>query len=127
MRKLYYILGIVCVVSAIIAIVVWGCSEDADTSCAQLDEDVIAVVDGEERRIADVMRDMPAGITDSDSITQSEIAARQMLFRQMQEGLPVMAIAPAVAPREGRRITGLSTMVSVVAVRVTKDLKFAKI
>lgn len=55
---------------------------------------------------------VPINTTDSDSITQSEIAARQMLFRQMQDGLPVMAIAPAVAPREGRRITGLSTMVS---------------
>lgn len=55
---------------------------------------------------------VPINTTDSDSITQSEIAARQMLFRQMQEGLPVMAIAPAVAPREGRRISGLSTMVS---------------
>lgn len=69
MRKLYYILGIVCVVGVVIAIVVWGCSDDASTTDTQLDEDVIAVVDGEELRIADVMRDMPAGITDSDSVT----------------------------------------------------------
>lgn len=53
---------------------------------------------------------VPINTTDSDSITRSEIAARQLIFRQMQEGLPVMAIAPAVAPREGRRIAGLSTM-----------------
>ena len=48
--------------------------------------------------------------TDSDSITQSEIAARRMLFRQMKNGSPIMAAAPAVAPREGRRIAGLSEM-----------------
>lgn len=53
---------------------------------------------------------IPINSTDSDSITQSEIAARQLLFRQMQEGLPIMASAPAVAPREGRRILGLSIM-----------------
>ena len=49
-------------------------------------------------------------ITDSDSITQSEIEARRMLFRQMKEGSKIMAAAPAVAPREGRRIAGLSEM-----------------
>lgn len=69
MRKLYYILGIVCVVGIGIAVAVLSCSEDADTTARQLDDDVIAVVDDVELRIADVVRDMPAGITDADSVT----------------------------------------------------------
>ena len=48
--------------------------------------------------------------TDSDSITRSEIEARRMLYRQMREGSRIMASAPAVAPREGRRIAGLTQM-----------------
>lgn len=48
--------------------------------------------------------------TDSDSITRSEIASRRMIFDQMKAGERIMATAPAVAPREGRRIAGLSEM-----------------
>lgn len=48
--------------------------------------------------------------TDSDSITQSEIAARRMIYEQMKNGAKIMAVAPAVAPREGRRIMGRSVM-----------------
>lgn len=47
---------------------------------------------------------------DSDSITKSEIESRRMIFEQMEKGEKIMAIAPAVAPREGRRIAGLSEM-----------------
>lgn len=49
-------------------------------------------------------------ITDSDSITQSEIASRKMIYEQMRTGEKIMAIAPAVAPREGRRIAGLTEL-----------------
>lgn len=49
-------------------------------------------------------------VTDSDRITASEIESRRMLFAQMQRGEKIMAIAPGVAPREGRRIMGLSRM-----------------
>lgn len=48
--------------------------------------------------------------TDSDAITEAEIASRRMIFEQMKNGAQIMATAPAVAPREGRRIAGLSTM-----------------
>lgn len=48
--------------------------------------------------------------TDSDSITMSEIRSRRMIFDQMKAGSRIMATAPAVAPREGRRIAGLSEM-----------------
>lgn len=50
--------------------------------------------------------------TDSDQITEAEIAARRMIFEQMKAGNRIMATAPAVAPREGRRITGISKMTS---------------
>ena len=53
---------------------------------------------------------VPLDTTDSDSITASEIASRRMIFGQMKQGSRIMAIAPAVAPREGRRIAGLSEM-----------------
>ncbi len=48
--------------------------------------------------------------TDSDCITHAEIASRKMIFEQMKNGARIMATAPAVAPREGRRIAGLSVM-----------------
>lgn len=53
---------------------------------------------------------VPLNITDSDSITASEIASRKMIFDQMRQGARIMSVAPAVAPREGRRIAGLSEM-----------------
>lgn len=49
-------------------------------------------------------------VTDSDNITRSEIASRKMIFEQMQKGERIMAVAPAVAPREGRRIAGITEM-----------------
>lgn len=50
-------------------------------------------------------------VTDSDHITQAEIESRRMIYAGMQEeGQRIMAVAPAVAPREGRRIAGLSVM-----------------
>ena len=53
---------------------------------------------------------VPINITDSDSVTKSEIASRKMIFEQMKRGDRIMAVAPAVAPREGRRIVGRSVM-----------------
>lgn len=49
-------------------------------------------------------------ITDSDSVTQSEIESRRMMYEQMKQGEKIMSIAPAIAPREGRRIMGLTKM-----------------
>ena len=48
--------------------------------------------------------------TDSDAVTRAEIASRQMLYRDMLNGKQIMGSAPAVAPREGRRIKGISEM-----------------
>ena len=53
---------------------------------------------------------VPLNTTDSDAITQAEIASRRMIYEQMKHGARIMATAPAVAPREGRRIRGLSEM-----------------
>ena len=53
---------------------------------------------------------VPLNSTDSDAITQAEIASRRMIYEQMKRGERIMATAPAVAPREGRRIRGLSEM-----------------
>ena len=53
---------------------------------------------------------VPLNTTDSDAITQAEIASRRMMYEQMKRGERIMATAPAVAPREGRRIRGLSEM-----------------
>lgn len=63
MRKLLYILSMVAV------IITSSCADEQKQTDTTLDDDVIAVVDGEELRVADVMRDMPAGITDADSVT----------------------------------------------------------
>lgn len=63
MRKLLYILSMVAV------IITSSCANEQKQTDTTLDDDVIAVVDGEELRVADVMRDMPVGITDADSVT----------------------------------------------------------
>lgn len=63
MRKLNYIL---CTLLAAVAV---SCSDGDKGGNAKLDDDVIAVVDGVELRIDDIMRDMPAGITGADSTT----------------------------------------------------------
>lgn len=63
MRKLNYIL---CTILATVAL---SCTMSDNDDNKQYDEDVIAAVDGVELRIADVMRDMPEGITGTDSAT----------------------------------------------------------
>lgn len=63
MRKLNYIL---CTILATVAL---SCTMSDNYGNKQYDEDVIAAVDGVELRIADVMRDMPEGITGTDSAT----------------------------------------------------------
>ena len=63
MRKLNYIL---CTILATVAL---SCTMSDNDGNKQYDEDVIAAVDGVELRIADVMRDMPDGITGTDSAT----------------------------------------------------------
>jgi hypothetical protein len=49
-------------------------------------------------------------VTDSDSITESNILARKYAFELLKSGKQIMSVANAIAPREGRRIVGLSKM-----------------
>lgn len=52
-------------------------------------------------------------VTDSDSLTLSEIKSREMIYNDMKDnGQKIMAVAPGVAPREGRRIAGISEIKS---------------
>ena len=69
-------------------------------------------VDAEDKILnyGDNRNHVPINVTDSDSITRSEIASRKIIFEQMQKGERIMSVAPAVAPREGRRIMGRSVM-----------------
>ena len=69
-------------------------------------------VDAEDKILnyGDNRNHVPINITDSDSITKSEIASRKMIFEQMKRGDRIIAVAPAVAPREGRRIKGITEM-----------------
>lgn len=78
MRKLNYIL---CITFAILTL---SCSDDAKSGKAQYDDDVIAAVDGVELRIADVMRDMPAGITDTDSVTFMRMYVDNWVLNQLK-------------------------------------------
>ncbi len=54
--------------------------------------------------------------TDSDKLTQANIVGRRLLMQQLLKNrktgdeVPMMACAPEVAPREGRRIKGRSVM-----------------
>lgn len=48
--------------------------------------------------------------TNSEDITRSEIEARRLLYAEMLKGKLIMSSAPAVAPREGRRVKGVSMM-----------------
>ena len=70
------------------------------------------VVDAQDKILnyGDNRNHVPINITDSDSITKSEIASRKMIFEQMKRGDRIMAVAPAVAPREGLRIKGITEM-----------------
>ena len=69
-------------------------------------------VDAEDKILnyGDNKNHVPLNTTDSDSITRSEIASRKMIFDRMKNGDRIMAVAPAVAPREGRRIAGITEM-----------------
>lgn len=49
-------------------------------------------------------------VTDSEDIVRAEINVRRMIFEQMRQGKRIMATAPAIAPREGRRIRGISAI-----------------
>ena len=63
MRNLLYIF------SSLLVMLTSACSEAEKKSDSKLDDSVIAVVDGVQLRIEDVMRDMPTGITATDSTT----------------------------------------------------------
>lgn len=58
----------------------------------------------------DNMNHVKLNTTDSNNITEAEIESRKMMYSQMMKGDCIMATAPAVAPREGRRIAGISKM-----------------
>ncbi|MBO7198682.1 MAG: hypothetical protein J6V26_01455 [Alistipes sp.] len=63
MRKLIYIL------CSTLALLTTACYEGEKKSNTKIDDDVIAIVDGVELRIDDVKRDIPVGITGTDSVT----------------------------------------------------------
>ncbi len=58
----------------------------------------------------DNLNHVSVNTTNSDLLTKSEIAGRALLYEQMLAGKQIMSCAPAVAPREGRRIRGISQM-----------------
>lgn len=78
MRKLNYIL---CTLLTAVAI---SCSDGDKGGNAKLDDDVIAVVDGVELRIDDVMRDMPVGITGADSVTFMRMYADNWVLNRLK-------------------------------------------
>ena len=55
---------------------------------------------------------IPLDVTDSGSVTRAEIASRRLLYEKMKAGLKILGAAPAVAPREGRRIAGFTELKS---------------
>ena len=63
MRKLLHIFSFMLLALAT------SCHDGGSKSSSSLDENIIAVVDGMHLHIDDVRRDMPAGITDTDSVT----------------------------------------------------------
>ncbi|MDO5325347.1 MAG: FAD-dependent oxidoreductase [Clostridia bacterium] len=69
-------------------------------------------VDAQDRILnyGDNQNHVPIEAVSSDAVTRAEIASRKMLFEQMKQGGRIMAAAPAVGLREGRRIAGLSEM-----------------
>ncbi len=78
MRKLNYIL---CTIFAVVAV---SCSDGDKGDDAKLDDDVIAMVDGVELRIDDVMRDMPVGITGADSVTFMRMYADNWVLNRLK-------------------------------------------
>ena len=63
MRKLTYIL---CIAFAVVTL---SCTEGNKSTATKIDDDVVAIVDGVELHIDDVMRDMPTGLNGADSVT----------------------------------------------------------
>ena len=61
-----------------------ACTEGDTKSTSQLDDDVIAVVDGKALRINDVKRDMPTGITEADSITFMRMYVENWVLNQLK-------------------------------------------
>jgi hypothetical protein len=78
MRKLLYIL------SSMLMMLTTACTEGDTKSTSQLDDDVIAVVDGKALRINDVKRDMPTGITEADSITFMRMYVENWVLNQLK-------------------------------------------
>ena len=78
MRKLNYIL------CTLLAAVIISCSDGDKGGNVKLDDDVIAVVDGVELRIDDVMRDMPVGITGADSVTFMRMYADNWVLNRLK-------------------------------------------
>lgn len=84
MRKLLYIVGIVCAICAIVTIIVVSCSRDDDAQSEALGEDVVAVVDGVELRTGDIKRDMPTGITGADSVTFARMYIENWVLNRLK-------------------------------------------
>lgn len=84
MRKLLYIVGIVCAICAIVTIIVVSCSRDDDAQSGALGEDVVAVVDGVELRTVDIKRDMPTGITGADSVTFARMYIENWVLNRLK-------------------------------------------
>ena len=61
-----------------------ACTDGDTKSTSQLDDDVIAVVDGKALRINDVKRDMPTGITEADSITFMRMYVENWVLNQLK-------------------------------------------
>ena len=61
-----------------------ACTEGDTKSTSQLDDDVIAVVDGKALRINDVKRDMPTGITEADSVTFMRMYVENWVLNQLK-------------------------------------------
>ena len=78
MRKLLYIL------SSMLMMITTACTEGDTKSTSQLDDDVIAVVDGKALRINDVKRDMPTGITEADSTTFMRMYVENWVLNQLK-------------------------------------------
>jgi hypothetical protein len=78
MRKLLYIL------SSMLMMLTTACTDGDTKSTSQLDDDVIAVVDGKALRINDVKRDMPTGITEADSITFMRMYVENWVLNQLK-------------------------------------------
>lgn len=70
------------------------------------------VMEDESSDNGDNRNHIPLDVTDSGSVTRAEIASRRLLYDEMLRGRKILGAAPAVAPREGRRISGLTELKS---------------